>query len=324
MRRREFIAGLGAVAWPLAAHAQQPKMPVIGYLSSRSPGNSIDIIASFRQGLKDTGFVEGQNVTIESRFAEGDFERLPGLAADLVSRKVDVVVATGGTVSVVKAKPVVPSTIPMVFAMGGDPVKLGVVASINKPGGNITGVAFLVNGLASKQIELMHQLVPGADVVGFLVNPKDPNAESDTRDAHAAANAIGLKLVVGGASTEGEIEESLANLAKQKVKALFVDAEPFLVDHRSSILAHAAQMPVVSQFKLFVADGGLAAYGTSLTDANHLLGSYTGRVLRGAKPADLPVQQSTKFDLVINLKVAKSFGLLVPQTLLAIADEVIE
>jgi putative tryptophan/tyrosine transport system substrate-binding protein len=272
MRRREFITLIGGAAtvWPLAARAQTPMKPTIGYLSSRSSSNSADIIAAFRKGLNETGFIEGQNVTIESRFAEGNFDRLPALTTDLVAQNVNVVVATGGTVSVVRAKQVVSKTTPMVFAMGGDPVKLGIVGSLNRPGENITGVAFLVNGLAGKQMELLHSLVPTADVIGFLVNPKDPNAETDSNDAQAAAKLLGLKLVVGTASNEGEIEESLASLAQQHVGALFVDAEPFLLDHRNKIIALAAQagMPIVSQFRLFADGGGLASYGTSLTDAN--------------------------------------------------------
>jgi putative tryptophan/tyrosine transport system substrate-binding protein len=327
MQRREFITLLGgAAAWTPAARAQQPGRPVIGYLSARAPGNSADIIAAFRQGLKEAGFVEGENVTIESRFAEGSFDRLPALAADLVTRKVNVVVATGGTVSVVKAKPVVPTTVPIVFAMGGDPVKLGVVASLNRPGETITGVAFLVNGLAGKQMELLHTLVPTTGVIGFLVNPRDPNAETDLKDAQAAAGLLGLKVVVGAASVESEIEATFASFAQQHVGALFVDAEPFLLDNRNRILMLAAQaaVPVVSQFRLFAQDGGLASYGTSLTDANRLLGVYTGRILKGEKPSDLPVVQSTKFDLVINLKTAKALGIVVPSTLIAIADEVIE
>lgn len=327
MRRREFITLIGGAAamWPLAARAQQP-IPVIGYLSARSPENSADIIAAFRQGLNEAGFTDGQNVRIESRFADGNFDRLPGLAADLVVRKVSVLVAAGGTVTVVKAKQVVPTTIPIVFTMGGDPVKLGVVASLNRPGNNITGIAFLVNGLASKQLELLHRLVPAAGAIGFLVNLKDPNAETDAKDAQDASTSLGLKLVIGSASTESEIEASFASFAQQHVGALFVDAEPFLLDHRKKIieLANQARLPIVSQFRLFAVDGGLASYGTSLTDANRLLGGYTGRILKGEKPADLPVVQSTKFDLVINLKTAMSLGLTVPPTMLTTADEVIE
>jgi putative ABC transport system substrate-binding protein len=328
MKRREFITFLAGLAtiWPLTTQAQQPTIPVIGYLSARSRDNSADIIAAFRQGLNEAGFTDGHNVRIESRFADGNFERLPGLAADLVTRKVSVLVAAGGTVTVVKAKPVVPTTTPIVFTMGGDPVKLGVVASLNRPGDNITGIAFLVNGLASKQLELLRRLVPATQAIGFLVNPKDPNAETDAKDAQDASASLGLKLVVGSASTDSEIEASFASFAQQHVDALFVDAEPFLLDNRKKIiaLANQAKLPIVSQFRSFAVDGGLASYGTSLTDANRLLGRYTGRILKGEKPADLPVVQSTKFDLLINLKTAKAFGLEIQPALLALADEVID
>src|SRR5258708_32271083 len=297
MQRREFItlAG-GAAAWPLAVRAQQPTKAVIGYLSGRSPGNSSDFIAAFRQGLNGVGFAECLSLTIEFRFAEGNFDQLPALAAELVARNVDVLVATGGTVTVVKVKPVVPRTVPIVFAMGGAPVKLGVVASLNRPGDNITGVAFLVNGLAGKQMELLHRLVPTAGAVGFLVNPKDPNAESDSRDALAAASLLGLRLVAGGASTESEIEASLAAFAQEHVGALFVDAEPFLLDHRKKLIALAAQaaVPIVSQIRLFAADVGLASYGTSLSDPDRLSCVYAGRRLEGEKTDDLPRVQSTK------------------------------
>ena len=328
MRRREFISLLGGATatWPFAALAQQRAMPVIGYLSSRSPANSADIIDAFQKGLSEAGFIVNQNVTIESRFADGNFDRLPALAADLVARKMNVLVATGGTVSVVKAKPVVPRTVPLIFAMGGDPVKLGVVASLNRPGDNITGIAFLVNGLASKQLELLHRLVPAAGAIGFLVNQKDPNANTDAEDAQDASTSLGLKLVIGSASSENEIETSFATFTQQHVGALFVDAEPFLLDHRKKIieLGNQARLPIVSQFRLFAVGGGLASYGTSLTEANRLLGGYTGRILKGDKPADLPVVQSTKFDLVINLKTAKSLNLTIPPIMLTTADEVIE
>jgi putative ABC transport system substrate-binding protein len=328
MRRRYFIKAItgSAIAWPLAVRGQQREIPVIGYLSSRSPSDSADIVAAFRQGLKDSGFVDGQNVTIASSFAAGNFDRLPELASDLVRRQVTVMVATGGTVSVVKAKPVVPRTIPIVFAMGGDPVKLGVVASLNRPGDNVTGVAFLVNGLATKQIELLHHLLPNVTVVGFLVNPKDPNAAPDAKDAREAAKTFGQKLVLGEASTEDELRPAISTFVQGKAAGLFVDAEPFLLDKHKEIIELARQyrLPVVSQFRSFAADGGLASYGTSLTEANRLLGVYTGRVLSGTSPADLPVVQSTKFDLVLNLKTAKALDLTIPPSLLAIADEVIE
>ena len=327
VRRRDFISVLGgAVAWPASGHAQQPALPVIGYLSSRSPTDSAHIVAAFRQGLNEAGFVDKQNVVIEFRFAEGNFDRLPALAAGLVLRQVNVLVATGGTVSVIKAKPVVPATIPVVFAMGGDPVKLGVVASLNRPGGNITGVSFLVNGLAAKSVELLHELVPKAEVIGCLTNPKDPNAPSDTREAQVAADALGQKLVVAKASTESEIESAFTTFVQQQVTALFVDTDPFFTDQRAKIVALAARhaLPAVYQLREFADAGGLLTYGTSITDANRQLGVYTGRVLKGTKPADLPVEQSTRFELIINLKAAKALGLEVPWMLLAHADEVIE
>jgi putative tryptophan/tyrosine transport system substrate-binding protein len=328
IKRRDFMRLLdgAAVTWPLAARAQQTTLPVIGYLSSRSPSDSAHIVAAFRQGLQEAGFVEGQNVTIESRFAEGHFDRLPALADDLVRRQVNVLVATGGTVSVVKAKPVVPATIPIVFAMGGDPVKLGVVASLARTGGNITGVSFLVNELAAKSVELLHELVPKATVIGFLVNPNDPNAESDTRGAQTAADAFGLKLVVAKASTASAIESAFTTFVQQQVAALFVDTEPFFTDQRANIVALAARhaLPAVYQLREFAAAGGLITYGTSITDANRQLGVYTGRVLKGTNPADLPVMQSMKFELIINLKTAKALGLTIPPHLLMLADEVIQ
>jgi putative tryptophan/tyrosine transport system substrate-binding protein len=243
----------------------------------------------------------------------------------LVRRQVNVLVATGGTVSVVKAKPVVPATIPIVFAMGGDPVKLGVVASLARPGDNITGVSFLVNELAAKTVELLHELVPKATVIGFLVNPNDPNAEPDTKDAQTAANAVGLQLVVAKASTESEIESAFTTFLQQQVAALFVDTEPFFTDQRAQIVALAARhtLPAVYQLREFAAAGGLMTYGTSITDANRQLGVYTGRVLKGTKPADLPVMQSMKFELIINLKTANALGLTIPPTRLFQADEVI-
>jgi putative ABC transport system substrate-binding protein len=327
MRRRDFIGVLGsAVTTPLGVRAQQPALPVIGYLSSRAASASSDIVAAFRQGLREAGFVDGQNVLIESRFAEGNSDRLPELAADLIRRQISVFVATGGTVTAVKAKPMIPATIPMVFAMGGDPVALGLVASLNRPGDNITGVTFLVNGLAAKEVELLHELVPKAAIIGFLVNPKDPNAEPDTRDAQAAAGVFGQKLVVAEASTESELDAAFIFFVQQRVEALFVDTEPFFTDQRAKIIALAARhaLPAVSQLAVFATAGGLASYGTSLTDANRQLGVYTGRVLKGAKPADLPVMQSTRFELIINLKTAKVLGLEIPYTVLGRADDVIE
>jgi len=328
MKRRNFIMLFGGVitAWSGAAGAQQKAMPVIGYLSQRSPTDSASIVAAFRQGLKEGGYVEGQNVAIEFRYAEGQIDRVPALASDLVRRKVNVFVATGGTGSVVKAKPVVPKTIPIVFAMGGDPVKLGVVTSLARPGDNITGVSFLLSELVAKEVELLHELVPKAAVIGFLANPSDPNYESDTKGAQAAADALGHKLVAVKASTESEIGPAFAALAQRKIAALFVNADPLFNVNSPKILALAARhaMLTVSSWEGFAADGGLISYGTSINEANRQLGVYTGRVLKGTRPGDLPVVQSTKFQLVINLKTAKALGLTIPPSLLLRADQVIE
>jgi len=328
MRRREFIAALGgaAVGWPLAARAQQQALPVIGYLSTRSSIDSAHIVAAFGKGLNETGFVVGQNVLIESRFAEGHYDRLAPLAAGLVRRQVNVLVATGGTSSAVVAKPVVPTTIPMVFAMGGDPVKLGIVASLARPGGNATGIAFLVNALSAKQIQLLQELAPKAKVIGFLVHPTDPNSPSDTAQALQATDVLGYKLVVVKASTEGDLETAFATIVAEKVEALFVQVGPFFTDQRSRIVALAARhaLPAIYALREFADAGGLMSYGTSITDANRQLGVYAGRVLKGTKPNELPVVQSTTFELVINLKTAKTLGLEIPPSLLARADEVIE
>ena len=328
MRRRELITLLGGavVAWPFAARAQQTAMPVIGYLSQRSPTDSASIVAAFRQGLKEEGYAEGQNVAIESRFAEGQIDRLPALASELVRNGVSVFVATGGTGSVVNAKPLVPHTIPIVFAMGGDPVKLGIVESLARPGDNITGVCFLLSELAAKEVEFLHELVPKAAVIGFLVDPNDPVTESDTKNAQAAANALGHELVVVKASSASEIAPAFALLSQQDIKAVFVNADPLFNVNFPEIRELAARyaMATISSWEGFAADGGLISYGTSIDEANRLLGVYTGRVLKGEKPADLPVQQSTKFQLVVNLKTAKALGLTVPQTILGRADEVIE
>jgi putative ABC transport system substrate-binding protein len=326
-QRRDFIALLGGVlGWPFLVHAQQKAMPVIGYLSQRSPTDSASIVAAFRQGLKEQGYVEGQNVSIELRFAEGQIDRLPALASDLVRHGVELFVATGGTGSVVNARPVVPHTIPMVFAMGGDPVKLGIVESLARPGDNITGVAFLLSELAPKQVELLHEVVPKAAVIGFVVDPQDPVTESDTKNAQAAANLLGHELVVVKASNAGEIAPAFDALAQQKIKAVFVNADPlFNVNFRQiRELATRYGMATISSWEGFAAEGGLISYGTSIDEANRLLGLYAGRVLKGEKPADLPVQQSTRFQLVVNLNTAKALGLTIPQSVLARADEVIE
>ena len=326
--RRTFLGTLAGalLAAPLGAHAQQPATPVIGYLSQRSPTDSASIVAAFRQGLEEMGFVEGQNVTIESRFAEGQIDRVPALAKELVRRRVNVFVATGGTGSVVKAKPLVPRTIPIIFAMGGDPVKLGVVASFARPGDNITGVCFLLSEVAAKQVELLHELVPPAAMIGFLVNPKDPTSEAATSDAQAAAHALGHQLVIVNASTPSEIDSAFAALAQRHIAAVFVSADPLYTVNSLKIVALAARhaMLTVTSTEGFAADGGLISYGTSINEANRQLGVYTGQVLKGTRPGDLPVQQSTKFQLAINLKTAKALGLTIPPSLLQRADQVIE
>jgi putative tryptophan/tyrosine transport system substrate-binding protein len=330
LRRREFITLLGSVAavyaCPRTLGAQPSTTPVIGYLSSRSPGDSAHITAAFRKGLSEVGFIEGHNLTIESRFAESRLDRLAALAADLVSRRVNVLVATGGTSSAVAAKPVVPATIPLVFAMGGDPVRLGIVDGIARPGGNVTGIAFLVNALTAKHLQLLQELTPKAKAIGFLVNPNDPNLSSDTKHAQEAAQLLGHKLIIVNAKAPSDLEPAFATLAKEKVEALFVQVGPFTTDQRTKIAALAAgqSLPAIYALREFVDAGGLMSYGTSITDANRQLGIYAGRILKGAKPADLPVLQPTKFDLVINLKTAKALGLEVPAKLLALADEVIE
>jgi putative ABC transport system substrate-binding protein len=328
VKRRAFLGALAAsvLAAPLVAEAQRPAMPLIGYLSQRSPTDSASIVAAFRQGLREMGFIEGQNVAIESRFAEGQIDRLPALASDLVRRNVNVFVATGGAGSVVKAKPVVPRTIPIVFAMGGDPVKLGVVASLAHPGDNITGVSFLLSDVAAKQVELLHELVPKAASIGFLVNPKDPTSEDATRAAQAAADTLGHKLVIFKASSASEIEPAFADLARRKIGAVFVNADPLYTVNSRKIVALATRhaMLTVTSTEGFAVDGGLISYGTSINEANRQLGVYTGQVLKGTRPGDLPVVQSKKFHLVINLKTAKALGLTIPPPLLQRADQVIE
>jgi putative ABC transport system substrate-binding protein len=308
------------------ARAQQPAMPVVGYLSTRSPDDSAYIVTAFRNGLNEIGYLQGQNVAIEYRYAEGHYDRLSTLAAELIHRPVNVLVATGGTAASIEAKTVIPATIPLVFAMGGDPVKLGVVASLARPGGNITGVSFLVNALAAKQIELLQELAPSAAVIGFLVNPNSPNLASEVDQARAAVAAFGRKLVIVEVTTEGDFDQAFETLVQARVAALFVEVDAFFTDRRAKITALAAQygLPAIYALREFVDAGGLMSYGTSITDANRQAGIYTGRILKGTKPAELPVMQSTRFELIVNLRAAKALGLTVPPTLLARADEVIE
>jgi putative tryptophan/tyrosine transport system substrate-binding protein len=325
IRRREFITLLGgAAAWPVAARAQQPAMPVIGFLRSTSIERSAQLLAAFRQGLKEAGYSEGQNVAIEYRSAEGEYDRLPGLAADLVRRQVTVIVATGGLASAQAAKALT-STIPIVFT-GEDPVKSGLVVSFNQPGGNATGVSLLTTDIGSKRLGLLRELVPNATRIALLNNPNGPNVGGYLQDLQAAADSLNQRIQVLNAVNENEIDAAFVALARERPDALFISSDPFLTSRREQIvaLANHYKLPAFYEWREFAEAGGLASYGPSHTEPYRLIGIYTGRILKGAKPADLPVIQSTKFELVINLKTAKALGLEVPATLLARADEVIE
>lgn len=326
MKRREFITLIsGAAAWPLAARAQQPVIPVIGFMSARFPGDSADLVAGFRQGLREGGYVEDQNVAIEFRWAEGRYNRLPVLAAELVRRPVAVLVAVGGSVSALAAKSVT-TTLPIIFSIGDDPIKRGFVQSINRPNGNMTGVSLLTTSLGAKRLNVLKELIPTATAFAVLVDPNSPTANEQMEEVQAAADALKLQMSVFKASSASDIDAAFATLARPGINGLVVGADPFFDTQRDQIIELAARhvVPAIYHLREFPAAGGLMSYGTSLADSYRQVGVYAARILKGAKPADLPVVQPTKFDLVINLKTVKALGLTVPPTLLARADEVIE
>jgi putative tryptophan/tyrosine transport system substrate-binding protein len=326
MRRREFISLLGgAAAWPLVARAQQPAMPVIGFLHGGTPQGYVPMMAAFRKSLSEAGYSEGQNVTIELRWAEGRLERLPDLAADLVRRQVSVIFAGGGAEPALAAKAAT-SKIPIVFANGVDPVEVGLVASLSRPGGNITGVSFLINTLGPKELEALHDLRPQATVIAALINPDLATTASQSQDVEMAARALGLQVRVLHASTERGIETVFASLPQVQTDGLVIGANALFFSRRDQLVGLATRysVPTVYPWREAVVAGGLMSYGASVAAAYRLAGNYTGRILKGEKAVDLPVQQSTKTELAINLKTARTLGLEVPPTLLARADEVIE
>jgi ABC-type uncharacterized transport system substrate-binding protein len=325
IRRREFISLFALVAtWPLSARAQAT-MPIIGYMSGRAPEESKHLTAAFHDGLRETGFVEGKNVTVEYRWAFGQYDRLPALATDLVNRHVAVLVAVGGDVSARAAKQAT-STIPIVFGGGGDPVKTGLVTSLSRPGGNATGFTLLTNEMEPKRLGILRDLVPKAGVIGVLLNPNFPPAVSQLGALKNAAQSIGQTMAVFRASNDAELDASFASLVQQQVGALLVTGDPYFDTRRDRIVAFASQnkLPAVYHFREYAVAGGLISYGPRITDAYRQAGSYTGQILKGTKPSDLPVVQPTKYEFVINLKTAKALGVNIPSGLISFADEVIE
>jgi putative ABC transport system substrate-binding protein len=327
MRRREFIGGLGgAVAWPLLARAQQPAMPVVGFVDGGSADASADRVRAFRKGLSEAGYVEGQNVTVEYHWLEGQYDGLPALAADLVRRRVAVIATPAGTATAIAAKAAT-GTIPIVFGVADDPVKLGLVTSLARPGGNVTGINYFLREVAAKRMALLHELVPKADRVAVLVNPANATATEGTlREVQEAARAVGLQIQVLNASTSRDIDAAFATLVRERTDALFVAPDGFYASRRMQFanLAARDRIPAAYAQRDYVAAGGLMSYGTNIGDSYRQVGVYTGNILKGAKPADLPVVQSTKFEFVINLTTAKALGLDIPTGVLAIADELID
>jgi putative ABC transport system substrate-binding protein len=327
MKRREFLTLIGGAvaARPRAARAQQAAMPTVGFLSSRSPEEAAVHTAAFRQGLRETGFVEGQNIAIAFRWAEGNYDRLPTLAKELVDLRVSTIMAGGGSPAALAAKTAT-AILPIVFVIGDDPVKAGLTASFNRPGGNLTGVAFLTGELGAKRLGLICELVPDPGPVALLLNPNDPGAELQRQEVQAAAEALGRRLLVVYARAETEFEANFATLKQERVGALVVENDPFFDSRRELIMSLAARnaVPAIYHIREFPAAGGLMSYGASLADSYRQAGNYAGRILKGEKAADLPVMQPTKFELVINLNTAKSLGITVPPSLLARVDEVIE
>jgi putative ABC transport system substrate-binding protein len=325
MRRREFITlfGRAAAAWPLAARAQQSGIPVIGYLSVRSSDNYL--VEALRRGLRETGYIEGQNLAIEYRWATGQYDRMPAMAAELARRPVTVLVTAGGEPAALAAKAAT-SIIPIVFVIGGDPVKVGLVASYNRPGGNATGTSILTSTLEPKRLGLLHELVPQATTIAVLLNPNFQASEGQERDVQEAGRALGVHIHILRASSDRDIEAAFEIVAQQRIAALAVGADPFFDTRRDTLVALAARqmVPAIYHFREFAAAGGLASYGIDVSDSHRQIGVYVGQILKGAKPAELPVLQPTKLELIINIKSARALGLQVPDKLLALADEVIE